>query len=604
VKSLVELLVTLLQDCGRVGGAPVWRDVKTLLQRVGHEGESFITLTLASFCEDFENCLREGRVVPGSFRSFKKTGKAGIPAFLQGFLYQVFNTDGRLLDEPSVDCIRVVRQICLFGKKVKRPCTRARVLTATERYIRCDSDVTDHLPSELSSLFFEIGAILCEDAQILGPEWRESILPRHGPGATRERISGNQKWLFKRWHQRLDAAGIDYWTFGKGSRFFPFAGTACHGTELWPVIVGPEDEEPVRVVFVPKTLKSPRVIAVEPVCMQFAQQGLGRFLMRRISRSSLMGGHVEFRDQTINQDLARAASAHGMLATLDMSDASDRVGLVHVRAMLATAPSFLRAVLAARSTRAQLPSGEVIHLKKFASMGSALCFPIEAMVFFTSILTSMCYRLGYRPSRRILRTLGEDVSVYGDDLVVPSDMAPSICEDLELLGFKVNQRKSFGTGKFRESCGADCYAGVEVTPVYFRHDMPADRKDVHGLLASVSTSNQLYKAGYWRTAYAIRTAVEALLGPLPQVTADSPALGWEYHSEYVPPCRRNEHLQRTEYQYLSAAPVRRADSLDGSEQALAKAWRLIGIPDLDPRHLERSSTPYAVTLKRRWGPTL
>jgi len=430
----------------------------------------------------------------------------------------------------------------------------------------------------------------------------DQIIPTHGPGATRERILGNQKWRFRRWHQRLEDVGMSFTRFVYNRKMYFDEEGRVRIEGQAPEFVKPGDEEPVRVVFVPKTLKSPRVIAVEPVCMQFAQQGLGRLLVREVETSRLTAGHVNFRDQSINQALAQDALGHGNYATVDMSDASDRVALVHVHALLAAVPKFRTWVMAARSTRAQLPNGELVHLSKFASMGSALCFPMEALVFFTSIIASRLCRAGIRPTPRSVHSFGRDVYVYGDDLIVPTDEASTICDDLESLGFKVNRRKSFWTGKFRESCGSDCYDNEKVTPVYLRRDLPTSRAESSGILSAVSTANQLHSAGYWKTAAAIREAVEELTGRLPQVHANSPAIGWNHHSEVVPPRRWNAELQRVEIRALVPVSPKHADPIDGSP-ALAKCFRIIGkeLP-IDPEHLERSVIPYGVTLKRRWVP--
>ena len=600
MKSLVALLEILLQDCGRKSGAPVERDVLTLRRRTEHEGDSFITITLPQFCADFERSLDTGRIAPGSFLSFGKV-RAGIPSFLKGFLCKVFGPDGDLLLDPSVDCIRSIRQICLFGKKVHRPCSDARVRDAAEAYAECDGNIAESLPdSELSVIYGQVADFIVSQLGLGDQDaWEDEFLPQHGPGATREHISGNQKWIFRRWHMRLEWAGIKYWRYAKGTSFPSYT----HYNPL-PAFVGPGMEEPVRVVFVPKTLKTPRVIAVEPVCMQYVQQGLSKILMRHLEKCRFTSGRINFIDQEVNKGLARQASAHSMLATLDMSEASDRVSLAHVRRLFKSAPRFLEWIESCRSTRAQLPNGEVISLKKWASMGSALCFPVEALVFFTSILASQCYRLGLPPKRALLRSLAEDTFVYGDDLVVPVDMAPSICDDLETLGFKVNRRKSFWTGQFRESCGSDRYDSESVTPVYLRRDLPTSREDYSGFVSGVATCNQLFEAGYTSTARAVQTALERLFGALPQVPPNSPAIGVHYHSEVVPRRRWNADLQRREYLCWVAVAAKRSDSLDGSEQALAKCWRTIGNPLIDRRHLEQSSRPYALTLKRKWVPFL
>jgi hypothetical protein len=88
----------------------------------------------------------------------------------------------------------------------------------------------------------------------------------------------------------------------------------------------PRDETPVKVCFVPKTASKPRVIAIEPVAMQYMQQAIADWIRPLIeSKGRFTAGHVNFRDQTVNSNFARSSSIDGKYATLDMSDASDRV---------------------------------------------------------------------------------------------------------------------------------------------------------------------------------------------------------------------------------------------------------------------------------------
>lgn len=616
MKSLVDLCATLLRDCERVGRAPVARDVATLLARSEHEGESFITITLPAFCKDFERCLAEGRVSPGLFRSFRKE-RSGIPSFLKGFLSQVFGSDGCLLAKPSIDCIRAVRQICLMCKKVERPCTSARVSAAIESYAKCDGEVV--LPSGQLHRYFKIVSQILW-GNILDGDFRPDLVPKHGPGATQERISGNQKWNFLTWHRRLSEVGFTYLLYGRGTTLgistCPESGiSTIDSDEPWPRLLEPGDEPPCRVVVVPKTQKAPRVIAVEPVCMQYAQQALSQWLVRRLESRLPTAGHLNFKDQSVNQAMATEASRWGNYATLDLSEASDRVSKEIVWDMLESVPMFRDWVFACRSRRASLPSGEVLTLNKFASMGSALCFPIESMVFFTIIIASRLIRAGNFPTWQTVSDAAQSVYVYGDDLLVPADEARSISDDLESQGLKVNQHKSFWTGKFRESCGVDSYDGVQVTPVYLRSDCPTNRADADAVLSVVACANQLYSAGYYHASMALREAIERVLGPLPQVPShtnplrragakseispETAAIGWFDDSEVKPPTRWNHSLQRLER--LCWVPVTTwcKDTLSGIP-ALAKCFRFIGtqVP-MDPRHLERSVRPYSLTMKRR-----
>jgi hypothetical protein len=609
MKSLVDLLEALLREAGALCNADVTRDVKTLRSRVEHEGDSFITIALPSYCSSFERSLADGRLSSTAFPAFK-SGGSGRPLFLQGMLDRVFDADGTLLESPSTEVIRLIRQVTLFGKKLERPCSDARLARAIDGFLRCDDEVVSDLKGQLGRWFQAVARVITRDWDLTGATIFRSIRPHHGPGSTRDERPGNRKWQFRIWHQRLEEVGFTYHRFASATswRYWWSPGEEC------PDLVEPGAEAPVKVVFVPKTLKTPRVIAIEPACMQYAQQGLLDLILERIEKSSITGGHVNFTDQSVNQNCAREGSKDGNHATLDLSEASDRVSLAHVKAMLATQPELLDWVLACRSTSAQLPNGETIALKKFASMGSALCFPMESLVFFTSIIASRALRMGRFPTHELVHSLARDVYVFGDDLIVPSDEAFTICEDLEALGLKVNARKSFWTGKFRESCGEDCYDGERVTPVYLHHDFPQDRGDDSVLISVVATANQLFSAGFVETSTLIRQGVEKILGRLPQVSPRSPAIGWHLPCKVVPDVRWNAHLQRREYRCWTARSPRSRDPLTGYP-AMAKCFlvmenrpepnynKLVTLaPIRDEEHLASSPTRYAVALKRSWVP--
>lgn len=609
MKSLSWLTGMILLDSGIKCGADVSRDKQIIARRVKVEGESFLTITLPAFCTGFERALAEGTLLPSHTPAFG-WHERGLPRFLRGFLEKVFNRDGTLLGEPCVESIACIRQICLLHKKTLRVCSERRMAAALDKFTKCEDEVyiwTDNCQrlddrdhAYRHACYIRVASIIWSDLMRAAPygDVRHDLRPAHGPGATRERIRGNAKYVFKRWHRRLE-------------EYFPFTefGLASVRNEedmtnsLDTVnFVEPQDEEPVRVVFVPKTQKTPRVIAIEPVCMQYVQQGLMRWLVPQIESGRYTAGRVNFTRQDINRKLALEASVDGSMATLDLSEASDRVSLTHVDDMLRSVPLFREHVMACRSTRAELPNGVVIPLKKFASMGSALCFPMEAMVFFCIIITHRLLSAGVAITPKTVYKYSRDVYVYGDDLIVPSDEAPAIGQTLSAFGLRVNDNKSFWTGLFRESCGMDAYRGYEVTPTYCRHDAPTNRRDASALTSWTSMANQLYKTGYWKSAQAVRNHVESILGTLPHLGDEAQGLSWSSFSNWTQGTRWNKHLMRFETRTWVPTPVRQRDHLDG-DAALLKCFSTIG-ETMDVRHLEQSVARGRLTLKSRWVPSL
>lgn len=530
VRNLLELAEHILKDVSAKCPASVsTKDLMTIRSRVENEGISFLTITLPAFAKDFERALDEGGIGPHLFTRWRraKGGRGASPAFLRGLLDQIFDSEtGRLYDEVAntPTLVEAVREICLFFKKVELPCTPQRDMAALDNYIAVEHDFEVFQPSQQQlEEFRAVCWVLWSD--VLRHIHVDDLVPKHGPGATAERISGNQKYVWRRWYERLEP-------------YFPFLGVgisvnACgledddSSSALEMVTFVPEEEEqPVRVTLVPKTLKGPRVIAIEPVCMQYAQQAVQAALYRLLESHGMTKGHVNFTDQEINRGLALASSSSGQQVTIDLSDASDRVPLDLVLLMLESVPDLRDAILACRSTRAELPDGRITGpLKKFASMGSALCFPIEAVYFYTICVAASLKAKNLPITRRNVYDVSRGVYVYGDDIIVPHDVAGTVLDYLQQYNCKVNWAKSFTNGKFRESCGLDAYDGIEVTPVYLRRMPPENRQQVSEIISWVATANALQQKGYVRTASLMFDRIEQLLGPLPEATSDSSYLG-------------------------------------------------------------------------------
>jgi len=362
----------------------------------------------------------------------------------------------------------------------------------------------------------------------------------------------------------------------------------------------PGEEHPVKVVLVPKTAKAPRVIAMEPACMQFMQQGLMHALVARIPKDSY--GMVLFRDQTQNQRYALKGSRDGDLATLDLSEASDRVALSVVKGLTKNFPVFQEAVLACRSQYAKLPDGSMRRLWKFASMGSALCFPVEAMVFSAIVITAILKARQIPLSRQAINSLVGEVSVYGDDLVVPVDSIPSVIELLESFGLKVNYNKSFWSGSFRESCGKEYYAATDITPVRVRNRLPISLSDAEAYLSTVSTRNQFFSDGGYETTVEYLDSILDDIYQLPEVPIGSSVFGKWCYSGYSGTVRWNTDLQRSEIRTLRVVPKKNRDKIDGGP-ALLKFFTLRGEEPLAADSYEFAGRARTVSLKTSWART-
>lgn len=498
MKSLLQLWKTMADELAIWCNTCATKDYQTVLRRTEDEGISFLTITMANFATDFQKSLAQGFVADDSFPGFQK--RAGLPMFLSGFLQLVFSTqDARLRDDPSIDAVFAVRQLTLAFQKIAIDCSPARVDRAISGYVACEQDLKALIISDEDMLSFEkTGMALF--AQMFSDVDRDiyegHIRPKHGPGATADRLSGNRKWDQQQWTQRLDAI----FPFGEYALPSWYSRITLADRAELVEILEPRDEIPVRVITVPKTLKTPRIIAIEPTCMQYMQQGILRAIIHRHNDSEILRVLIGFDDQEPNRVLARHGSLSGQLATLDLSEASDRVSNQLVRALLKRFPYFQEAVDATRSRKADVPGHGVIRLTKFASMGSALCFPFEAFVFTTIIFDAIGRQLNRHISPELLDLLKSSVRVYGDDIIVPVEFVASVQDRLKTFGFKVNVNKSFSEGNFRESCGGDYFFGEDVTPVRVRKLLPTERSHALEVASASATRNLFYQRGMWKTA--------------------------------------------------------------------------------------------------------
>nr|URG15409.1 MAG: RNA dependent RNA polymerase [Leviviridae sp.] len=222
-----------------------------------------------------------------------------------------------------------------------------------------------------------------------------------------------------------------------------------------------------NVVFtVPKDSTIDRAAAKEPDYNMYLQRAVGSHVRRKLR---LHG--IDLNDQTVNQELARIGSTTGSLATLDLSAASDSVttGLVQ----LLFPQQWTDLLFDLRSERGVLPGSNrnEFHVwEMLSSMGNGYTFEVESLIFY-----SLCRAVAY------VRGIRGTISVYGDDLIVPTQAVSGVRRILRYAGFRLNVDKSFYNTPFRESCGKHFYNGADVTPFYIREPVVNQIRLIHVL---------------------------------------------------------------------------------------------------------------------------
>lgn len=289
-----------------------------------------------------------------------------------------------------------------------------------------------------------------EVRDILGKFSWDAALPfcSHGPGASVgvKRTEGHQWYKYGKMNPSATGQITALWDAYMSYTSLQFSN--CDAERPMPKVVRASS-----VAIVPKDARSSRTIAIEPLLNMFFQKGIGGLMRSRLKRCEPF---IDLNDQCRNQELARIGSIDSSLATLDLSSASDSISRGLVEFLLPD--DWLEACKLVRTAFTSLPGGEELFLQKFSSMGNGFTFELESIIFY-ALLRVTC-RVGGKGRR--------DVSVYGDDLVVPSWAVPETIWGLTTLGFKTNVEKSFVSGPFRESCGKHFFLGRDVTPVFLK----------------------------------------------------------------------------------------------------------------------------------------
>jgi hypothetical protein len=574
VKRPTMLVEAVLRQAELDLDLSVERDVAVMRHRCEHEGKSFLTITLPVLSDALERGLECGRFTCPS--NFSRHGN--LPRFMGGFFKRVFNKDGGLRPNPCPFAIRSIRQVSRFFKKPRLECTPKREAKAEQHFLDVEGELR-RMTSQLErkdTFLDKISGIIW--AQIFPELDVLDLVCHHGPGVTADRLSSNTRYRIREWYQRSEL------TFPSDLHCYPnygYAASVGYSGESISIVNGPNytelrDESPVRVVFVPKTMTAPRVIAIEPHNVQYMQQSLKDYVYKILETHRLTKHSIRFARQDVNQRLAYSSSIDKRLATLDLKDASDRVALPLVQRIFKTS-GILEYLEDSRSLHATLPSGRNIVLNKFASMGSAMCFPVEAMVFYTLIQSAMHQLDGKRPSSRSICAYSKQIDIYGDDIIVPVEYTDVVVNYLESYGLKVNVNKSFGNSHFRESCGADFFNGVDVKPVYAREYPYDDSRQwtPSAILSWNATADQFYISGQWHVAQVIRTMLSRVVRrPIPRSRVVTGGLA-HFSLLFTTNLKYNRDLCGWRQKRLVYQPCLNKDDINEDELACLNKWGLL-----------------------------
>lgn len=268
-----------------------------------------------------------------------------------------------------------------------------------------------------------------------------------------------------------------------------------------------------RFFTVPKTALAYRGAALSPNVNGFLQKGVGVYLRRRLERAGirirgaeLVNGLFEVNNRLstdTHATMAREGSLLDSFATIDLSDASNTIARRTIE--LLWPREWFQLMSDLRESLIQRPDGRYQFLEMFSAMGNGFTFELETITFWA--IASACS--------------GGKVSVFGDDIIVRTEDAPTVLAALKFFGFKVNTRKTFLAGPFRESCGSDFFNGVPVRAHYVKK-LPTSPEEwialANGLrrfARAIPTDNrwEYIRSTWWTILNNIPVHIRRLRGP-------------------------------------------------------------------------------------------
>lgn len=503
------------------------RDKRYIEGRYNFEGIAFLTKALPTLGEFLDRILcgtATERVV--GFKPYDGL----YPCFLRPFWMYI--QSGQFSWTPeTARLIRILRTFLFGFKKLNVPFSADQVKERLDSFLEIEKelDYSEIVPSaslqraqELLEMYTYGYNPICEH-------------PKHGPGAVSGGERGNRKWTWSVLYESVHAE-YPYYDYVYGVRtvtgnHWPAAFPSQTGKvplRVYPLQLAQLAREyknlkrlafPVaRLLFVPKDSRGPRVISCEPKELMYLQQGVAGFLMKYIEKHVFTRGHVNFERQDVNYKLALESSKSKEWDTIDLSDASDRVGCKLIQFLYPE--RITKKWLALRSAATRLPDGSVVMLNKFAPMGSALCFPVESLTFWAIAVGSVWEQTDD------LDVALSSVYVYGDDIIIASGYTERVMHVLESVGLRVNRNKSFiGQTPFRESCGIEAYEGFDVTPLRIKKFPPQRPSDGDAGTAWVKyAENSQYISPY--RSKLLLSVVERVFGPIPRVPHPQPFLSF------------------------------------------------------------------------------
>jgi len=553
MSTLVKVYYRLLADISRLSG------------------------THLSLPDDFDESwvLNEGPKLDKDVLQYLEGNRESYPEFPEWLLplWESF-----ISKKECESILRMLRTILVFGYKAEYEPTKEQLKNANQAFLSANQEVgfwSSHFLSGNASQWPLFREAKRQVSRVVSRADFTEILPHHGPGAVFPPSSPAAKGNFN-----VCTPIIEYYPYDSNFNCLTFTGM----DDL--LESGKPEMEKIhcRLTAVPKDSRGPRLICVHPKEAIWIQQGQRHILEKCIENHPWTRGRINFRDQGINGSLALSSSADRSYCTIDLKEASDRVSKVLVDYLFGYTSKLLSC---SRASSVYMLDGTLVELNMWAPMGNCLTFPVESLVFWALVRAGILCRHGHHC---------DDVYVFGDDIIVPSQYYEGAIYGLVSAGLIPNFGKTFRKGFFRESCGVDAYCGKDVTP--FRMKVRAINSYSSAESAS-DLAKRLRQAGYCDTSAYLYSQISRRFGRL-SLTNDPNCQGLIEYTDYdfgrllafESKIRYNESLQRYE------VPCRRR--VRTTEVLHHHAWWHVQESLI---RLARNSPPYPIDPWERHAPT-
>lgn len=318
-----------------------------------------------------------------------------------------------------------------------------------------------------------------------------SIKPRYTSGATLTLKRGMSVFdRYKASEGVNDLRVRGFWTQHELDSAASFEATKCvtyNGPILTGLLFTPYKHECaesmfyVRLSAVVKQASISRIVGIHASTILAQQVGLGDYLTTRLSRFCNVNLSTA---PDLHKELAMEGSLTGLLSTLDQRKASDNILRILCEWLF---PHEVFSYMSRITPTTVEIQGVRREVRMMCPAGNGFIFPLQTMLFWALIRGT-----------QVVTQKRSDHWVFGDDVIISTDIYDDVVSVFQAVGLQVNENKSFKSGPFRESCGGDYLYGSNVRPQHVKR-IPASTIDWIRIINGIRRVSYYNNVSTWRS---------------------------------------------------------------------------------------------------------